>query len=122
RGFRITLSHVKPEATDYSGFLSSVQSIRIAHTTRRWLRRSCAHPSHACDNFIVNQKTLRFVIPIVLSLAFGVIVWAALRFTAPRSASQQATISSRDVGGDFDSDRWRDAVTKVKEDRGDASL
>ena len=61
----------------------------------------------------------RFVAPIVVSMAVGLTVWAALRFTAPRPHASEATLNVLDREGNFDSERWFQAVEKVKADRGD---
>jgi len=51
----------------------------------------------------------------------GAGVWAALRFTAPRLRAYQAAANvnpgTADAGGSFDSERWFQAIERVKEDR-----
>jgi hypothetical protein len=65
------------------------------------------------------DRIRRFATPIALSVIGGVGIWAALRFTAPRpQASEAVNISMPDAGGTFDSERWQQAVEKVKADRG----
>jgi Family of unknown function (DUF5715) len=61
----------------------------------------------------------RFVGPIVISLAVGVTVWAALRFSAPRPRASEATTVNlaSDPGADFYSERWLAAIDKAKADR-----
>ncbi len=55
----------------------------------------------------------------MLSLIAGVGVWAALRYTAPRPHASEtaANLAVTDNGGTFDSERWLQAVEKVKADR-----
>jgi hypothetical protein len=67
----------------------------------------------------VKDRTRRFVTPIALSLVVGAGVWAALRFTAPRFRASEATLnlSTPDEGAGFDSERWQQAIEKVKADR-----
>ena len=57
--------------------------------------------------------------PIVLSLAVGVTVWAALRFSAlrPHASESVPAVLVADYGAGFDSPEWRDAVEKAKADR-----
>lgn len=52
-------------------------------------------------------------------MVFGVGVWAALRFTAPRPRASEATINvnTPDAGGDYYSERWLQAIERVKADR-----
>jgi len=66
----------------------------------------------------VKETAKQLVTPVVLSVAGAVAVWAALHFTAPKSASREATATSmsNSISG-FDTDRWREAVEKVKADR-----
>jgi len=68
----------------------------------------------------VTDRTRRFVAPIALSVVIGVGVWAVLRFSAPRPHASEATLnlSVADAGGGFDSERWQQAIEKVKADRG----
>ena len=70
----------------------------------------------------MTESTRRFVIPVALSLAAGVIVWAALHFTAPKVwSSRETTLNALVNPSNFDSDRWLAAVEKVKADRIDTS-
>jgi hypothetical protein len=57
--------------------------------------------------------------PIALSLAVGVTVWAALKFSAPRPHASEAApnFSPADYGAGFDSPQWQAAIEKVKADR-----
>jgi len=67
---------------------------------------------------IVKETAKQLVTPVILSVAGAVAVWAALHFTAPKSASREATATSMSNSiSSFDSDRWREAVEKVKADR-----
>ena len=54
-------------------------------------------------------------------MVIGTGVWAALRFSAPRWRASQTTayvsLSTTDAGGTFDSERWFQAIDKVKADR-----
>src|ERR1044072_4138556 len=61
----------------------------------------------------------RFVGPIVLSLAVGLAVWAALRYSAPRPHASEipAVNTASDSGAGFDTERWRAAIEKAKADR-----
>jgi uncharacterized protein DUF5715 len=67
----------------------------------------------------MNQRARQLFLVIGVSVAFALAVWALLRFTAPRrQALGQADYQSGRTGG-RDSDLWKRAVEKVKEDRGD---
>ncbi len=61
-----------------------------------------------------------------LSVAVGLTVWTALRFSAPRPHASEAGVSPViDSGGSYDSERWREAIEKAKADRldtGNAAL
>ncbi|HEX7723475.1 MAG TPA: DUF5715 family protein [Pyrinomonadaceae bacterium] len=66
----------------------------------------------------MKETAKQLVTPVILSVAGAVAVWAALHFTAPKSASREATATSVSNSiSSFDSDRWREAVEKVKADR-----
>lgn len=66
----------------------------------------------------MKETAKQLVTPVVLSIAGAVAVWAALHFTAPKSATREATATSISNSiTSFDSDRWREAVEKVKADR-----
>lgn len=66
----------------------------------------------------MKETAKQLVTPVVLSVAGAVAVWAALHFTAPKSVSREATATSISNSiSSFDSDRWREAVEKVKADR-----
>ena len=66
----------------------------------------------------MKETAKQLVTPVVLSVAGAVAVWAALHFTAPKSVSREATAASTSNSiSSFDSDRWREAVEKVKADR-----
>lgn len=66
----------------------------------------------------MKETAKQLVTPVVLSVAGAVAVWAALHFTAPKSVSLEATATSTSNSiTSFDSDRWREAVEKVKADR-----
>src|SRR4051812_15013136 len=66
------------------------------------------------------EKTRRYIFLVLASVASGVAVWAALRFTAPQRARprQSSTTATRD-GDEINSDRWMQAIAKAKEDRTD---
>lgn len=66
----------------------------------------------------MKETAKQLVTPVILSVAGAVAVWAALYFTAPKSASREATATStsNSISG-FDTDRWREAVEKAKADR-----
>jgi len=62
------------------------------------------------------------VITAALSLGAGLIVWAALHFTAPKLwSSRETTLKALVNPSNFDSDRWQAAIDKVKADRLDPS-
>ena len=62
------------------------------------------------------------MIPAVLSLAAGVIVWVALSSTAPKLwSSRETTLNAFVSPSNFDTDRWLAAVEKAKADRIDPS-
>ena len=67
----------------------------------------------------MTDKTRRFVTPVALSVVIGAGVWAALRFTAPRFHASEATVNlvTPDEGSGFDTQRWQQAIEKVKADR-----
>jgi len=66
----------------------------------------------------VKETAKQFVTPVILSVAGAVAVWAALHFTAPKAVKLEATATSMsNSGSGFDTDRWREAVAKVKADR-----
>ena len=66
----------------------------------------------------MKETAKQLVTPVVLSVAGAVAVWAALHFTAPKSVTREATATSISNSiSSFDSDRWREAVEKVKADR-----
>lgn len=55
----------------------------------------------------------------MLSAVGGAGVWAALRFTAPRPQPSETTVNAYlpDPGSGFDTERWQQAIEKVKADR-----
>jgi len=77
------------------------------------LRRAFQAGTHP----IVKEKARQLVTPVILSVAGAMVVWAALHFTAPKSANVETAASMSNGVGAFDSDRWRQAVEKVKADR-----
>ena len=73
------------------------------------------------------NRQFRFVLLLVVSVAAGVGVWAALRFTAPQKFWRQHEIIGVSATVNYnDTERWAAAIEKVKEDRtavaGDAPL
>ena len=69
---------------------------------------------------MTNREVRHLLLLVVVSLAFGVGVWALLRFTAPgphvdQSADPSNTASIRSA----DPDLWARSMEKVKEDRGE---
>ena len=70
----------------------------------------------------MKESPRRLVIIAVLSLAAGLVVWAALHITAPKLwSSNETTLNALVSPSNFDSDRWLAAVEKVKADRPDTS-
>jgi hypothetical protein len=71
------------------------------------------------DILPVTDRTRRLATPIALSLVVGVGVWAALRFTAPRPHASETipNLYVPDPGDGFDTERWLQAIEKVKADR-----
>ncbi|MFN2579014.1 MAG: DUF5715 family protein [Pyrinomonadaceae bacterium] len=68
----------------------------------------------------MKETARQLVTPIILSVTGAVAVWAALHFTAPKPVTLEATASSMSNAVDgFDSERWRQAVERVKADRVD---
>src|SRR5437588_443281 len=72
---------------------------------------------HAGTHLIVRETRRQLVTPIILSVAGAAAVWAALHFTAPKPANVETATSMSTAVSAFDSDRWREAVEKVKADR-----
>jgi hypothetical protein len=73
------------------------------------------------------NRQFRFVLLLVVSVAAGVGVWAALRFTAPQKFWRHHEVVGESAPVNYnDTDRWAAAIEKVKEDRtavaGDAPL
>src|SRR5947209_9934463 len=67
------------------------------------------------------REARQFLILILLSVAFGVGVWALLRFTAPRRHGyQSADLSDAASPRSDDPNLWAQSLEKVKEDRGDS--
>lgn len=65
----------------------------------------------------MNRK-FRFVLLLIVSIAAGVGVWAALRFTAPQRLWPRHEASEVAAPIDYnDTERWTRAVERVKEDR-----
>ena len=74
----------------------------------------------------MNRK-LRFVLLLIISIAAGVGVWAALRLTAPKMFGRRYETKSDTAPVNYnDTERWARAIEKVKEERtavaGDAPL
>lgn len=68
---------------------------------------------------IMNREARKFLLLILVSVAFGVGVWALLRFTAlRRHASQSADLANAASLRNSDPDLWARSMEKVKEDRG----
>ena len=76
-----------------------------------------ANGVRASDHLIVKETSRQLVTPVILSVAGAVAVWAALHFTAPKPTSVETATRMSDAGSGFDTDRWREAVEKVKADR-----
>jgi hypothetical protein len=69
---------------------------------------------------IMNRETRKLLLFIALSVAFGVGVWALLRFTPQRrQANQSANVSNAAGLRSADPDLWARSMEKVKEDRGE---
>jgi hypothetical protein len=69
---------------------------------------------------MTNQEVRQLLLLIVVSLAFGVGVWALLRFTyLRRLANQSAEVSTGASIRSADPDLWARSMEKVKEDRGE---
>src|SRR5882672_10887538 len=68
----------------------------------------------------MNRETRRLLLFIALSVAFGVGVWALLRFTAPARQANQSTNLAKAALPTADPDLWMRSMQKVKEDRGEA--
>src|SRR6267143_2200911 len=67
------------------------------------------------------REARQFFILILLSVVFGVGVWALLRFTAPRRhVYQSADLSNAASIRSDDPNLWAQSLEKVKEDRGDS--
>ena len=67
------------------------------------------------------REARQFLILILLSVMFGVGVWALLRFTAPRRhVYQSADLSDAASIRSADPDLWARSLEKVKEDRGNS--
>lgn len=68
---------------------------------------------------IMNREARKLLLLILVSVAFGVGVWALLRFTAlRRHASQSADLANAASLRNSDPDLWARSMEKVKEDRG----
>ena len=72
-------------------------------------------------------RKFRFILLLVVSVAAGVGVWAALRFTAPQKFWRRYETTDNTAPINYnDTERWARAIEKVKEDRtaaaGDAAL
>jgi len=66
------------------------------------------------------REARQFLILILLSVAFGVGVWALLRFTVPRRHGyQSADLSNAASIRSADPDLWARSLKRVKEDRGE---
>jgi len=73
------------------------------------------------------NRQFRFVLLLIISIAAGVAVWAALRFTAPQRFWRRADTKNNSAPVNYnDTERWTRAIEKVKEERtavvGDAPL
>jgi Family of unknown function (DUF5715) len=67
----------------------------------------------------MNRETRRLLLLIALSVAFGVGVWALLRFTPQRrQTNQSANLSNAAGPRSADPDLWARSMEKVKADRG----
>jgi hypothetical protein len=67
----------------------------------------------------MNRETRKLMLLIALGVAFGVGVWALLRFTSPgRQANQSTSLSNAAGPRRADPDLWARSMEKVKEDRG----
>src|SRR5436309_5288877 len=73
----------------------------------------------------MNREARQYLLVILMSAAFGIGVWALLRFTprirhanqSVRPATQSADLSNGASLGDADPDLWARSMEKVKEDR-----
>src|SRR2546430_17356648 len=73
----------------------------------------------------MNREARQYLLVILMSAAFGIGVWALLRFTprirhanqSARPATQSADLSNGASLGDADPDLWSRSMEKVKEDR-----
>ena len=64
------------------------------------------------------NRNFRFVLLLVVSIAAGVGVWAALRFTAPQKFFRRNDLNNYSAPINYnDTDKWARAIEKVKEDR-----
>jgi len=73
------------------------------------------------------NRQFRFALLLIVSIAAGVGVWAALRYTAPQRFWRRPEINTESAPVNYnDSERWTQAIEKVKEERtavvGDAPL
>ncbi len=69
---------------------------------------------------MTNRKVRHLLVFIVVGTAFGVGVWALLRFTTLGGRLYQAADLSNAAGlGNTDPDLWRRSLEKIKEDRGE---
>jgi hypothetical protein len=69
---------------------------------------------------IMKREARKFLLFILVSVAFGVGVWALLRFTAlRRTQSQSADLANAASPRNSDPDLWARSMEKVKEDRGE---
>jgi len=70
---------------------------------------------------MTNREVRHLLLLALVSVAFGVGVWALLRFTVPKlHANQSAEPSNAASPRNYDPDLWARSMEKVKEDRGEA--
>jgi Family of unknown function (DUF5715) len=70
---------------------------------------------------MTNREVRHLLLLTLVSVAFGVGVWALLRFTPPKlHANQSADPSNAASPRNYDPDLWARSMEKVKEDRGQA--
>jgi hypothetical protein len=68
---------------------------------------------------MMNRKVRKLLLFVLVGAAFGIGVWALLRFTAlRRQANQSADLSNAAGLSSADPDLWARSMEKVKEDRG----
>src|SRR5262245_52083876 len=64
------------------------------------------------------NRNFRFALLLIISVAAGVGVWAALRLTAPQMFRRRDETNSKTAPVNYDdTERWVRAIEKVKEDR-----